>query len=216
MKIKWIGHSSFLLTTSLGRKILTDPFGNDIGYIPYDGDCDIITVSHNHFDHNCLDNLKKDTRLVNTEGRHSFNFCDITGYHSFHDESNGSERGDNIIFVYDVDGFRICHLGDLGHELSRDFIEQLGHIDLLLIPVGGIFTIDGTKAAKITKEINPSFVIPMHYSTPMLSFKLEGFEKFIMAMKNVNKTNSDTFFLEHKENKVPEVILLTVNNHSKK
>lgn len=206
MKIQWIGHSSFLFTTSLGKKILTDPFGDDIGYEPYKGDCDIITVSHNHFDHCNLDNMKGNMRLVNSIGNHSFDFCNITGYHTFHDKHKGIERGDNIVFLFDIDGFRICHLGDLGHDLNESLLSKLHDIDLLLIPVGGIFTIDGIEAADITKKINPNYVIPMHYKTNKLSFELETADKFLLSMKNVTKIDSNTYFLEHKKTSYPEVI----------
>ncbi|GIM30032.1 MBL fold metallo-hydrolase [Clostridium polyendosporum] len=209
MEIEWLGHASFLIKTSIGKRILTDPFDGDIGYDPYKSDVDVVTVSHNHFDHSNTGHFLKNTKVIDTIGKYNLNLCAIIGLKSYHDKDKGSKRGDNIIFIIEVDGFRICHLGDLGHILSKEMIEELGQIDLLLIPVGGHYTLDGIEAAKVSRSINPSYIIPMHYKTPALSFLLDGPEKFLTSMQNVNKLNSNCFILNEKTSSINKVILLS-------
>lgn len=187
MEIKWLGHSSFLLTDSNGRRLLTDPFDHTVGYPLFQGDCDVVTVSHQHFDHNYTEKVKDTAKIINKVG--FFQPCDIpiTGIPSFHDDVEGAKRGENIIYVIEMDGYRICHLGDLGHMLTENDIEKLGKIDILLIPVGGNFTIDGKKAAELAVKIDPHIIIPMHFKTPKLSFPLDGVETFLKYMKNGEK-----------------------------
>lgn len=211
MKIQWFGHSSFLITSNLGKRILTDPFNIDIGYTPYKEFSNIITVSHNHFDHCNLDNISSDTKVINTTGVHILDFCKITGFSSFHDDCNGIKRGSNIIYIYELDGFRLCHLGDLGHELSREFLELIKPIDILFIPIGGYYTINGMMASKIVKSINANYIFPMHYKTNRLSLVLDGPENFILSTKNVTKLTSNTIFID-KENETTDnkVFLFTL------
>ncbi|SHE45564.1 MBL fold metallo-hydrolase [Clostridium fallax] len=209
MEITWLGHSSFLIKTSNGKRILTDPFNTDIGYISFNSTVDIITISHSHFDHCVLKKEWNNSKVLNSIGIHTFPYCTIKGILSYHDRNQGVLRGENIIFLYDLDGFRICHLGDLGHSLSKEFIKSLGDIDLLLIPVGGEYTIDGLEASKIAKSISSSYIIPMHYKTNKLSFSLDGPEKFITSMNNVNKISSNSFYLTEKSKLKNQVILLS-------
>lgn len=192
MELTWLGHSSFLIEDSMGRKILTDPFDDTVGYPVFKGNVDFVTLSHQHFDHNYTKNLDSRVPIINKTG--FFNIADIPveGFPSYHDKSAGAKRGENIIFVYEVDGYRICHLGDLGHLLSKEEIENLGKIDILLIPIGGNFTIDGTEAAELSNAINSHLVLPMHYKTQALNFSLEGLEKFLINMKNGERTGSCT------------------------
>lgn len=196
MKITWLGHSCFLLEDSKGRKLLTDPFDNTLGYETYKGSPDVVTVSHNHFDHNYFSDLKGDYELVDKVG--VFYACDIPikGIPSYHDKDKGAKRGDNIIFTFKMDDYSLCHLGDLGHPLSNDDIEFIGNVDILFIPVGGNYTIDGKEASEVTKKINPKIVIPMHYKTSQVSFPLEGVETFLMYMKNASKIDSNTLIID--------------------
>lgn len=209
MEIEWLGHASFLIKTSIGKRILTDPFDADIGYDLYKSDVDVVTVSHNHFDHCNTEHFLKNAQIVDTIGEHNLSFCTILGTKSYHDKNKGSKRGENIIFIIEVDGFRVCHLGDLGHILSKEMVECIGQIDLLLIPVGGHYTLDGIEAAKVSIYINPSYIIPMHYKTPSLSFVLDGPEKFLTSMQNVSKLNSSCFVLNEKTSFTNKVILLS-------
>lgn len=195
MEITWLGHSSFLLEDSKGRKVLTDPFDETVGYNTFKGEVDVVTISHHHFDHNYIENIKF-KESIDKVG--FFYLCDIpiTGIPSYHDKMLGAKRGENTIFVMEIDGYRICHLGDLGHNLSNEDIKQIGKIDLLLIPIGGNYTIDGKEAAEITKAINSHLVLPMHYKTPLLSFQLEGLEDFLTYMKNGERIGGNRLSIE--------------------
>lgn len=192
MNITWLGHSSFLIEDSKGRKILTDPFDETVGYEVFKDNADIVTISHQHFDHNYIKNLAPETNIIDKIGFFNIGDIPIEGFPSFHDKEEGSKRGENIIFVLEVDGYRVCHLGDLGYILSKEEISKLGAIDVLFIPIGGNFTLDGTEAALLSKEIKSHFVIPMHYKTHALNFALDGLEKFLINMKNAYKTESCT------------------------
>jgi L-ascorbate metabolism protein UlaG (beta-lactamase superfamily) len=196
MKIKWLGHSSFLLEDSMGHKLLTDPFDETVGYKVFRGKVDLITISHSHFDHNYTKNIEY-SHIINKPG--SFNLCGIPiiGIPSYHDKVNGAKRGKNIIFIIEMDGYRICHLGDIGYVLSRDKVKELGSIDVLFIPVGGNFTIDGKEAAALAKSINSHIVIPMHYKTSPLTFELDGLEKFLKYARNAERVKNNTLIIEN-------------------
>lgn len=192
MKITWLGHSSFLIEDSKGRKVLTDPFDESVGYDVYKGNADLVTVSHQHFDHNYTEILDKNIPVIDKVGFFNVSDIPVSGFLSYHDNMKGAKRGQNIIFVFEIDGYRLCHLGDLGHALSQDEINALGEIDVLFIPIGGNFTLDGNEAAELSKAINSHVVIPMHYKTHALSFPLEGLEKFLINMKNGHRCQSST------------------------
>jgi L-ascorbate metabolism protein UlaG (beta-lactamase superfamily) len=195
MKITWLGHACFLLEDSKGRKLLTDPFDTTLGYKPYKGSPDIVTISHQHFDHNYSKGLDGNYKIIDKIG--VFNVCDIPikGLPSYHDKDKGAKRGDNIIFTFKMDDYTVCHLGDLGHTLSDDDMVAIGSVDILFIPVGGNYTIDGKEASEVTKKINPKIVIPMHYKTSQVSFPLDGVETFLMYMKNASKIDSNTLVI---------------------
>ncbi|MCB2297626.1 MBL fold metallo-hydrolase [Clostridium tagluense] len=195
MEITWLGHSCFLLQDSKGRKLLTDPFDTTLGYEIYKGSPDIVTISHNHFDHNYTKELNGNYKIIDKIG--VFYICDIpiNGTPSYHDKDKGSKRGDNIIFTFKMDDYTLCHLGDLGHSLSNDDIDAIGSVDILFIPVGGNYTLDGKEAAEVTKKINPKIVIPMHYKTSLVSFPLDGVETFLMHMKNASKIDSNNLII---------------------
>ena len=195
MEITWLGHSCFLLQDSKGRKLLTDPFDTTLGYEIYKGSPDIVTISHQHFDHNYTKELNGNYKILDKVGM--FYICDIPikGTPSYHDKDKGAKRGDNIIFTFKMDDYTLCHLGDLGHSLSNDDIDAIGNVDILFIPVGGNYTIDGKEASEVTKKINPKIVIPMHYKTPLVSFPIDGVEKFLMYMKNASKIDSNTLII---------------------
>jgi L-ascorbate metabolism protein UlaG (beta-lactamase superfamily) len=209
MKITWLGHSCFLLEDSKGRKLLTDPFDSTLGYEVYKGSPDVVTISHKHFDHNYSNELKGNYEIVDKIG--VFYACDIPikGIPSYHDKDKGAKRGDNVIFTFKMDDYTFCHLGDLGHTLSVDDIEAIGNVDILFVPVGGNYTIDGKEASEVTKEINPKIVIPMHYKTSQVSFPLDGVETFLMYMKNASKIDSNTLVINDEITDSMSVKILT-------
>lgn len=197
MKITWLGHSSFLIENKNNVKIITDPFDETVGYNIYKGNVDIVTISHDHFDHNCTKFIDKDNaKIVDSLDSVEEKGVKITSLPSFHDEVKGAKRGENIIFIIETDGYKICHLGDLGHSLNKKEIDLLGNIDLLLIPVGDNYTINGETASIIAKEINSKITIPMHYQTPQLTFSLDGVENFLTYMKKGEKINDNSIILE--------------------
>lgn len=195
MIITWLGHSSFLIEDSHGRKVLTDPFDKSVGYKLFEGDVDLVTVSHHHFDHDYTEKINYDN-LIDKSGFFNLSDIPVTGIPSYHDKVKGAKRGENIIFILDIDGYKVCHLGDLGYVLSPEEIQSLGHIDVLFIPIGGNYTIDGKEASQVAKAINSPIVIPMHYKTPLLSFELEGLENFLTYMKNGEKVGSNKLVIE--------------------
>lgn len=190
MKIKWLGHSCFKIASKSGIRILTDPFDDNVGYKIPSVEADIVTVSHGHYDHNFTDCVNGDFEIVNKVGNFNIKDIPITGVHTYHDDVEGAKRGDNIVYTFQIDGLKICHLGDLGHMLSSAQIEMIGKVDVLLIPVGGNFTIDALMAVDVVNQLKPSIVIPMHYKTPALRLNLDTADKFIEAMGNVERLNS--------------------------
>lgn len=197
MKITYLAHSSFILENSKGTKILTDPFDNTVGYKVFEGSVDIVTISHHHFDHDYIEKLKC-KNIIDKTGDFNFGDISITGIPSYHDKVKGAKRGKNIIFIIEMDNYRICHLGDLGYVLSENEISALGNIDVLFIPIGGNFTIDGKEAAKVSSAINPHITIPIHYKTPLLSFELDGLETFLKHIKNCENVGSSFLNLQGK------------------
>lgn len=195
MEICWLGHSCFLLKDSYNTTILTDPFDPLIGYSPYKGKADIVTISHRHYDHCCTKFLKGSPKIIKTPDLTNLNNISIKGLPSYHDNFKGLKRGDNLIFVFKIDNYSLCHLGDLGHSLDNKILDAIGNIDVLFIPVGGNFTIDGETAADLSKKISPKIIIPMHYKTQQVNIALDGIESFLLNMKNGERLNSNTLQL---------------------
>lgn len=170
MDIQFLGHSCFKLK---GKKavVLTDPYHNSIGLELKKQSADIVTVSHQHEDHNAVEKVTGTARrevpyVISAPGEYEIEGVGVFGWGSFHDQSKGEERGENTIFVIHIDGIRVAHLGDLGHLLTESLIKDLGEIDVLLMPVGGHYTINAAQAREVMNQISPSIVIPMHYRTP--------------------------------------------------
>lgn len=184
MKIKWFGHSCFMLTSENGTKILTDPYKNMLGYKLPVIEADIVATSHSHSDHSNIDAVKSSFVHINKPGRFKEHGIEIKGVETFHDKTLGAKKGKNIIYNFEVDGLNVCHCGDLGHIPSPMQAEEIGSTDVLLIPVGGGFTIDALDAVKVMEQLNPTVVIPMHYRTKalgILGFVFAGVDKFISA-----------------------------------
>jgi len=210
MEITWLGHSCFLLQDSKGRKLLTDPFDTTLGYEIYKGSPDIVTISHQHFDHNYTKELNGNYKILDKVGMFYIYDMPIKGTPSYHDKNKGAKRGDNIIFTFKMDDYTLCHLGDLGHSLSNDDIDAIGNVDILFIPVGGNYTINGKEASEVVKKINPKIVIPMHYKTPLVSFPLDGVETFLMHMKNAIKIDSNKIIIN---NEIKESVSVKILNY---
>ncbi|MVX66980.1 Zn-dependent hydrolase [Clostridium chromiireducens] len=191
MQITWYGHSCFLIKTSMGKRILIDPFDSSLGYDNNFPKCDLITISNNHFDSSYINDLNLKTKVINETGKFDMNFIKVEGLNSFHDKYNGLKRGPNIIYIFNDNEYSLCHLGDLGHIPCVSTLEKLRNIDILFIPIGGHFTLNGYEAAKLCKLISPEYIIPMHYKTNKTSLYLDDPKNFIISMKNIKKVHSN-------------------------
>ena len=214
MKITFLAHSSFLIITNNGTKIITDPykagcFNNTLGYEPINESADIVLISHDHDDHNCDSEVIGQPKVINEKGSKTVNDVKITGIGSYHDTQKGTQRGNNIIFVIEADGLRIVHLGDLGHGLSKEEYEKIGNVDVLLVPVGGYFTINEKVATEIMNGINTKILIPMHYKTSVLDFPIAEVDEFLKDKKNVKKIDkSEIEITKETLPKSPEIWVL--------
>ena len=192
MKIKWCGHATFLITSASGTKIVTDPYepGGYNGALAYGSipdEINIAVVSHDHPDHNYVKALKGKPQVVKGTGTKAVSGIEFKGISTYHDTTKGKERGQSTIFCFTIDGVRLCHLGDLGHTLSDKEVTEVGQVDVLMIPVGGFFTIDAKAATEVMHSLKPRLVIPMHVKTAKCSFPITTVEEFIAGKSNVKK-----------------------------
>jgi L-ascorbate metabolism protein UlaG (beta-lactamase superfamily) len=192
MKIKWLGHSCFLITAENGTRVLTDPyesggFGGSLNYGPVNEKVDVVTSSHEHADHGYLKDLPGTPVILRGAGSFVAQGVSFEGTATFHDDRHGADRGSNVVFAFVVDGVKICHLGDLGHVLSADQAANIGAVDVLLSPVGGFFTIGPDEAWKVAEQLAAKIVIPMHFKTPKVDFPIGPVEDFIKDKPNVKR-----------------------------
>ncbi len=178
MKIEYLGHSCFKLTESTGTSIVCDPYSDEIGYAMRKVSADAVTVSHGHYDHNAVQNVDGAPILIDGGQNNGLAGVEINSIKSFHDTLRGKKRGENTIFKFRMDGIDVCHLGDLGEKCSSDLIETLLPVDVLLIPVGGTYTIDAEMAKEYVDRIMPDIVIPMHYRTRDCKLDIDRVEEF--------------------------------------
>jgi L-ascorbate metabolism protein UlaG (beta-lactamase superfamily) len=168
MKLNWFGQSCFLLASSAGTRVLMDPFNKWFGYKVPRVEADVVTTSHSHKDHNYIQAVKGNFHHLDQPDSYTHKDIVITGTLTYHDKSLGAKRGKNVIYVFSLDGIRVCHCGDLGHLLSTDQLNQIGQVDLLLLPVGGSFAISVAEAQEVRKQVHPAITVPMHYRTPAM------------------------------------------------
>jgi len=166
MDITYLGHSSFHIKGKTAS-VVTDPFDPGKVGIRYPKvEATVVTVSHDHDDHNKVELVENVKKVISGPGEYEIEGISIVGLPTFHDDKKGEERGRNTIYVYELEGLTLLHLGDLGHKLSEDTLNLLGEIDVLMIPVGGYYTIDAKLASEIVHSIEPRITIPMHYNVP--------------------------------------------------
>jgi L-ascorbate metabolism protein UlaG (beta-lactamase superfamily) len=180
LQIRWHGHACWEITNDI--TLVTDPHdGKSIGIPAPSGVAgDIILVSHDHYDHNSVKSVEKEGSKVVTDGRkRNLLDVDIRGVDTYHDEDKGAKRGENIIYKFEMDGIKFCHLGDLGHEIDDETVEKIGEVDILFVPIGGTFTVDDKQAWNVIKAINPKIVVPMHYKIGGLSLPIAGIDGFL-------------------------------------
>jgi L-ascorbate metabolism protein UlaG (beta-lactamase superfamily) len=205
MKVKWLGHACFLITAADGTRVMTDPYKTGafgLNYKPPEEEADVVTVSHEHDDHNNVAAVKGNPEVVRGAGVHHVKDVDFKGVATAHDQASGSQRGSNVVFCFTLDGVRVCHLGDLGHELSRQTVDEIGAVDVLLIPVGGNFTIDASAANGVVDSLHPKIAIPMHYRNERASnFPVATEEDFRKLRPRVRVLNGSE--IEVKKDKLP-------------
>ena len=203
MKVKWLGHSCFLITSEKGTKLITDPYavGGGINYSPIKESADIIIVSHDHSDHNNVSAVQGQPQIIKGSGINDVSGIEFKGIATYHDKSKGKERGGNTVFCFTVDGIRLCHLGDLGHLLSQEQIASVGDVDILFIPVGGFFTIDAAEASQVCTQLMPKVIIPMHFKTTKCAYPIGAVEDFLKGTERVRKW--DTSEIEFQAGKLP-------------
>ncbi|MHB1006950.1 MAG: MBL fold metallo-hydrolase [Chloroflexota bacterium] len=181
MEITWLGHSCFRLRNK-NTTIITDPFDNKIGIKLGKVSADIVTISHNHYDHSNVAAVSGTPKVIDGPGEYEIGGIFITGIQTWHDQENGAKRGKNTAYLFEMDDLVICHLGDLGHTLTTEQVEAMSNVDVLLIPVGGNFTINAAQAAEAISLIEPRIVIPMHFKTEALQIEIDPLERFARAM----------------------------------
>ncbi|MEA2696498.1 MAG: hypothetical protein QOI66_769 [Myxococcales bacterium] len=220
-KVSWLGQSCFVLETTAGTRVVMDPIPKGLGYdLPGGLKADVVTISHEHPDHNNVGLLVNKPRILRglTSDKKGWTKIDqkvkevtIRSVGVYHDDAMGAERGLNTVFVFELGGLRIVHLGDLGHLLTDEQLSAIGSVDVLLIPVGGVFTIDGRQATRVVDQLRPRLtVIPMHYKTDVLTIKqLEGVDDFLEGKPNVRREASNTLALSPvKARPAAEIVVL--------
>jgi L-ascorbate metabolism protein UlaG (beta-lactamase superfamily) len=188
MDITWLGHSSFRIKGSQ-TTVITDPYSPDLGYTAGKQTAAIVTVSHRHPGHSYVADVGGEPRVINGPGEYEIANTLIIGLATFHDREDGRQRGKNTVYAIQLDELSICHLGDLGHVLTAQQVEDIGNVDILLVPVGGVSTINATAAAEVVRQLEPRVVVPMHYKTPAISRDLEPVDRFLKEM-SVKDTTS--------------------------
>lgn len=187
MQIIWQGHACFQIAATPAKnsqiRIVIDPYSEEIGFKLPKLEADIVLSTHSHYDHNNVKAVSGSPFIIEGPGEYEVKGVFVQGVPSWHDEKEGSLRGSNTIYTIDVEDLRLCHLGDFGQtELTSEQLEKIGDVDILMIPVGGVYTVDAKGALKIMSQIEPKITLPMHYALPKLKVKIEGVDKFLKAV----------------------------------
>ena len=216
IKVQWFGQSCFLITSPKGVKILIDPFNPELGYPMPKVKPDLVLISHEHFDHNYYQMASGSPKIIHGLNPKTLDWekidetlKDVRVYsvRSYHDEAQGARRGKNTIFVIELPGARMAFLGDLGCPLSKEQIEKLGKIEVLMVPVGGVYTIDAEGANQVIAQLNPKLIFPMHYKTPAVKLPIEPVDKFLADKKDVQKISGNEYVINQLPAK-PQIIVL--------
>ena len=200
MRITYYGHSSFLVEAQDGTRIILDPyrhgaFDGALRYKPIDEPADVVLASHEHDDHGATDTIPGRPQIFVHPVAAKVGGVQILGIEVDHDEAGGSKRGKNTIVVLDDSDLRLAHLGDLGHPLEGDTVKKIGPVDILLVPVGGFFTIDHKEAAAVVEALAPRVVLPMHYKTDEVDFPIVPVDQFLATQTTVRHETGATLEL---------------------
>ncbi len=211
MRVKWLGHACFLITSRDGLRVITDPYavGGGINYSPIKETADVVSVSHGHDDHSNVSALKGKPEIINNAGIKTAKGIQFRGVATFHDEAQGRQRGSNTVFCFTIDDIKLCHLGDLGHVLNPELVSEIGAVDILFVPVGGYFTIDAAVATQVCDQLGSKVIIPMHFKTPKCAYPIADVEDFLKGKKNVRRIdNSEVDFEVEKLPANTEILIL--------
>lgn len=222
MDFKWYGQSCFYISGKKKRKsrkkvsILTDPFDESTGLKLYKKNVEVVLVSHDHKDHNNLSAVNNEAFVIDGPGEYEVQNTFIRGIFSYHDDEKGEKRGANTIYIIESEGMNICHLGDLGQkELTDEQLKEIGEVDILLIPIGGTYTLDSKEASKIISQLEPKAVIPMHYKIPGLELDIDGPESFFKAMGKKDIEAEDKISISKSNLSDGEIKVFKLNPQSK-
>lgn len=216
MNISWKGQSCFQIIASPKKNgqvnIVIDPFSEETGLKLPKMEADILLVTHGHEDHNNAKAVSGSPFLISGPGEYEIKDVFIQGIPAFHDNEQGKERGETTIYAIETEDIRLCHLGDLGQaELTSEQLEKIGSVDILMAPVGGVYTIDGKEAVKIISQIEPKITIPMHYHLPKLKYKIEGLDKFLkqLGLKSVQPESKLSIKKKDLSEEEAKIVVLT-------
>jgi len=178
MDITWLGHSCFRIRGSHAT-VITDPYSPNLGYSLGKPSAHIVTLSHQHPGHSYVQGISGKPRQIAGPGEYEIRGVLVIGVATFHDTEKGRKRGRNTVYLMEVDEVSVCHLGDLGHVLTAEQVEEIDNVDVLLLPVGGVSTINAPMAAEVVRRLEPKVVVPMHYKTQAISRELGSVERFL-------------------------------------
>ncbi len=195
MNIRWLGHSSFLLTADKGLRIVTDPFDESVGYPMHKTEADVVCVSHEHHDHNNRALIEGNPIIIDQPGEHDLCGVRVTGYSTWHDDQQGALRGKNTMFSFQIDGLHVLHAGDLGCMLENSLLKRIGAVDVLMVPVGGVFTLGPKEAWALCERIKPHVILPMHYKLPCVQYGLEPVEAFLACAGAAGAKRVESLFV---------------------
>lgn len=181
MDVTWLGHGCFRLRGK-NAAVVTDPYPPSIGLRLPRQEADLLTISHEHENHSYAQAVRDGAYEITGPGEYEVAGVSVVGFQTFHDAKKGAERGRNTVYLIEVDDVRICHLGDLGHGLDDEDAEVVSSCDVLLVPVGGRTAMNAVQAAEVVRQLEPRFVVPMHYAVPGIKKDLDGVERFLKEM----------------------------------
>lgn len=211
MKLQYLGHSSFRIISEMGTTVVTDPYSAQmVGFAMTPVRCDVVTVSHHHGDHDCMDGILGNPAVLDEVVSCAADDIAVESFSTFHDDVKGAKRGKNLVFTFLVDGIKVAHMGDIGC-FDADLAQKLFGCDVLLIPVGGTFTVDAAGAKQYVDAICPKIVVPMHYKTGEHNFDVDGVDKFLtlFAPNNIVNNGSDALTLYDPPQSEQQVVVLS-------
>lgn len=212
MLIEWLGHACFRLKLSNGIKITIDPFDETIGLPQPHLETDIALFSHHHFDHSCADSLTGNYTIIDKAGEYEKDDVKIIGIKTYHDRKKGALRGESIVYKIQAEGLTVCHLGDLCEEITDELVEKIGRADVLMVPIGGTYTINAKEALSLIDKLEPNIALPMHYSVQGSNIPVDSVHSFIKQATGVfDISKSGKNYLDISKQKLkkrPRIIIL--------